>query len=466
MSERAHDAQSPSNDRRGSGLLTRLGLSRPELRAWAMYDWAVSAVQTTIMVAVFPVYFVKIAKIDLPESRATQAIATANTIVAIVLALLSPVLGAMSDYVAAKKRMLGASMLVGAAAIAGMFFVQVGDYRLALVLFVIALIGATASTVFYDALLPHIAREDEMDRVSSAGYAVGYVGGGVLLALNLAWILKPAWFGLPSGADVSDSAATLPTRLALLSVAVWWVVFSVPLFRRVPEPPRTLEPDEIGGLNVFLVPFVRLGETFRALRGYKQAFLMLLAFMVYNDGIQTIQKMAAPYGKELGLADSVLIGSILIVQFVGFPFAFLFGNIAGRIGAKRTIFIGLVVYAGISVLGYYMRTPGHFILLAVLVATVQGGTQALSRSLFASLIPAHKSGEFFGFYSVFEKFASIFGPLLFWITIATTGNSRNAILSVIFFFAAGALILSRVKVAEGQQAARAGEEGLISPASV
>jgi len=466
MSERAHNPQSLGNDRGGFGLLSRLGLSRPELRAWAMYDWAVSAVQTTIMVAVFPVYFVNIAKADLPESRATQAIATANTIVAIVLAVLSPVLGAMSDYVAAKKRMLGASMLVGAAAIAGMFFVQVGDYRLALVLFVIALIGAPASTVFYDALLPHIAREDEMDRVSSAGYAVGYVGGGVLLALNLAWILKPAWFGLPSGPDLSDSARSLPTRLAFLSVAVWWVVFSVPLFRRVPEPPRTLEADEVRGPNVFFVPFVRLGETFRALRGYKQAFLMLLAFMVYNDGIQTIQKMAAPYGKELGLADSVLIGSILIVQFVGFPFAFLFGNIAGRIGAKRTIFIGLVVYAGISVLGYYMRTAGHFILLAVLVATVQGGTQALSRSLFASLIPAHKSGEFFGFYSVFEKFASIFGPLLFWITIATTGNSRNAILSVIVFFSAGALILSRVKVAEGQQAARAGEEGLISPASV
>ena len=466
MSEKAHNAQSVDNDHGGFRLLSRLGLSRPELRAWAMYDWAVSAVQTTIMVAVFPVYFVNIAKADLPESRATQAIATANTIVAIVLAVLSPVLGAMSDYVAAKKRMLGASMLVGAAAIAGMFFVQVGDYRLALVLFVIALIGAPASTVFYDALLPHIAREDEMDRVSSAGYAVGYVGGGVLLALNLAWILKPAWFGLPSGPDLSDSARSLPTRLAFLSVAVWWVVFSVPLFRRVPEPPRTLEADEVRGPNVFFVPFVRLGETFRALRGYKQAFLMLLAFMVYNDGIQTIQKMAAPYGKELGLADSVLIGSILIVQFVGFPFAFLFGNIAGRIGAKRTIFIGLVMYAGISVLGYYMRTAGHFILLAVLVATVQGGTQALSRSLFASLIPAHKSGEFFGFYSVFEKFASIFGPLLFWITIATTGNSRNAILSVIVFFAVGALILSRVKVAEGQQAARAGEEGLISPASV
>jgi len=430
-----------------------------------MYDWAVSAVQTTIMVAVFPVYFVNIAKVDLPESRATQAIATANTIVAVVLAILSPVLGAVSDYVAAKKRLLGASMLVGAAAVAGMFFVQQGDYRLALVLFVISLIGATASTVFYDALLPHIASEDEIDRVSSAGYAVGYIGGGLLLALNLAWILKPEWFGLPSGPNLSGSEKSLPTRLAFLSVAVWWVVFSIPLFRRVPEPPRTREPDEIRGGNVLVVPFVRVAETFQALRGYKQAFLMLLAFMIYNDGIQTIQKMAATYGKELGIADSVLIASILIVQFVGFPFAFLFGAIAARIGAKHAIFIGLVVYAGISILGFYMRSAAHFVLLAALVATVQGGTQALSRSLFASLIPPHKSGEFFGFYSVFEKFASIFGPLLFWITIATTGSSRNAILSVIFFFALGAIVLSRVRVKEGQAAARAADADVVIVAS-
>ena len=467
MSERTSGTPEPAKRHGNSGFLSRLGLSRPELRAWAMYDWAVSAVQTTIMVAVFPIYFVDIAKSDLPESRATQALAAANTIVAVVLAVLSPVLGAMSDYVAAKKRMLGASMLVGAAAVAGMFFVQRGDYQLALVLFVISLIGATASTVFYDALLPHIASEDEIDRVSSAGYAVGYVGGGVLLALNLAWILKPGWFGLPSGSGLSDAAATLPTRLALLSVAVWWVVFSVPLFLRVPEPPRTREPDETNGGNVFLASFVRLGETFRALRAYKQAFLMLLAFMVYNDGIQTIQKMATAYGKEeIGIGNSVLISAMLIVQFVGFPFAFLFGSIAGRIGAKRAIFIGLVVYTVISILGFYMRTAGHFILLAAMVATVQGGTQALSRSLFASLVPTHKSGEFFGFYSVFEKFASIFGPLLFWVTIATTGSSRNAILSVILFFVIGALILSRVKVTEGQQAARAGDEGLISPAVV
>jgi MFS transporter, UMF1 family len=460
-----HNAALGGQGRSKPGLLSRLGLSRPELRAWAMYDWAVSAVQTTIMVAVFPLYFVDIAKLDLPESRATQAIATANTIVAIVLAVLSPVLGAVSDYVAAKKRMLGASMIVGAAAVAGMFFVQQGDYRMALVLFVISLIGATASTVFYDALLPHIASEDEIDRVSSAGYAIGYIGGGLLLALNLAWILKPQWFGLPTGPNLSDADRTLPTRLALLSVAIWWVVFSIPLFRRVPEPPRTREADEGRGGNVLVVPFVRVAETFRALRGYKHAFLMLLAFMIYNDGIQTIQKMATVYGKEMGIANSVLITAILVVQFVGVPFSFLFGAIANRIGAKRAIFIGLLVYAGISILGYYMRTAAHFVLLAAMVATVQGGTQALSRSLFASLIPTHKSGEFFGFYSVFEKFASIFGPLLFWVTIATTGSSRNAILSVILFFAIGALVLTRVRVKEGQAAARAADTGLVTVAS-
>jgi len=463
MSTRADDTVTTVNtSSRKRGVLSRLGLDRPELRAWAMYDWAVSSVQTTIMVAVFPVYFANIAKGDLGESGTTQAIATANTIVAIILAVLSPILGAVSDYVAAKKRMLGASMIVGAAAVAGMFFVQQGDYKLALILFVISLIGATASTVFYDALLPHIASEDEIDRVSSAGYAVGYIGGGLLLALNLAWILKPGWFGLPTGPELSSAQKTLPTRLALLSVAVWWVVFSIPLFRRVPEPPRTREPDELTGGSILVTPFVRVAETFRALRGYKQALLMLLAFMIYNDGIQTIQKMAATYGKQLGIADTVLISAILVVQFVGVPFSFLFGSIAARIGAKAAIFIGLAVYAAISILGFYMQTAAHFILLAAMVATVQGGTQALSRSLFASLVPAHKSGEFFGFYSVFEKFASIFGPLLFWVTIAMTGSSRNAILSVILFFAIGAVLLSRVRVSEGQEAARAADEGLIS----
>lgn len=425
-----------------------------------MYDWATSAVQTTVLVAVFPIFFIRVAAAGMPESRGTQALATANTIAAVIVALLSPVLGAISDYAAAKKRMLAGSMLVGAAATAGMFFIRRGDLTLASTLFIIAIVGATASFVFYEALLPHIAKASEIDRVSSAGYAVGYIGGGILLAANLAWIQRPDLFGLPSGEGLSDQAASLPARLAFVSVAVWWIVFSLPLLRRVPEPPRALEPDEPGRGSVVATSFVRLAETLRQLMGFRQAFLMLLAFLIYNDGIQTIIKMATAYGTEIGIGQSSLIAAVLLVQFVGVPCAFLFGQLATHIGAKRSVFVGLLAYTGISIIGYFMTTAAHFFVLAGLVGMVQGGTQALSRSLFATLIPAYKSGEFFGFYSVFEKFSSIFGPLLFSLTIAATGSSRNAILSVIAFFAVGAVLLAFVDVEKGQQAARHAEAGV------
>ena len=383
----------PSSGMPRPSLLGRLGLDRPELRAWAMYDWAASAMQTTVMVAVFPIYFVKVAGAGLAESGATQRLATLNTIALVAIALASPVLGAVSDYGGNKKRFIAGFMALGTAAVAGLFFVHTGDLALASWLFVLALIGVAGSFVFYEALLPHIARGGEIDRVSTAGYALGYVGGGLLLALNLAWIQKPAWFGLPAGPGLGESAATLPARLAFLSVAVWWVVFSIPLFRRVPEPPARLEPDEQRGRSPVRMAFVRLGETFRELRGYRQAFLMLLAFLIYNDGIETIIKMATAYGTELGIDQSAMIGAILLVQFVGIPFSFLFGMLAGRIGAKRALFLGLLAYTVISVLGFYMQTATHFFVLAGLVGMVQGGTQALSRSLFASMIPRTRAAS-------------------------------------------------------------------------
>jgi MFS transporter, UMF1 family len=410
-------------------------------------------VQTTVMVAVFPIYFVKVAGAGLPEGGATQRLATANSIALVIIAVLSPVLGAVSDYSAAKKRFTAGFMILGAIATAALWTVHTGDIERASWLFVLVLVGAAGCFVFYESLLPHIAGPHEIDRVSTAGYALGYVGGGLLLALNLAWIQKPDWFGLPAGPGLSEAQATLPARLAFVSVAIWWIVFSLPLFRTVPEPPARIESDERRGQNPVLVAFVRLFETFRELRGYRQAFLMLLAFLIYNDGIQTIIKMATAYGTEIGIGQSALIGAILVVQFVGIPCSFLFGMVAGRIGAKRALFLGLLAYTAISVLGYYMRTATHFYVLAGLVGMVQGGTQALSRSLFASMIPPHKSGEFFGFFSIFEKFAGIFGPLIFAGTIAATGSSRNAILSVIGFFAVGAAILALVDVGEGQRAA-------------
>jgi UMF1 family MFS transporter len=338
-----------------------------------------------------------------------------------------------------------------------MYFIKQGDLLLASVLFIVANIGVNGSFVFYESLLPHIAEERELDRVSTAAYAMGYIGGGVLLAINLLMIQQPGIFGLPSGEGLTPDQATLPARLSFVTVAAWWLLFSIPLFRRVPEPVVRREPGEPRSESPVRAAFARLGNTFRELKSYQHAFLMLLAFLIYNDGIGTIIRMAVAYGSEIGIGTADLISSIVIVQFVGVPFAFLFGMLAKPVGAKRCIFLGLTVYTGISVLGYRMQDAGDFLMLAVLVGMVQGGTQALSRSLFASMIPRHKSGEFFGFWAVFEKFAGVFGPLIFAITVGATGSSRNAILAVIGFFVVGGAILAFVDVEHGQRAARAAE---------
>jgi MFS transporter, UMF1 family len=436
------------------GWLDRLGLGRPELRAWAMYDWANSAMVTTIITAVFPIYYGKVACAGaMDDAESTRWFSLSTTVAMILIALIAPVLGTIADFSGVKKRMLASFLTLGIASVAGMFFIYSGQWILASVLFILANIGANGSFVFYDSLLPHIARDDEIDRVSTAGYALGYIGGGLLLALNLAWIMKPAWFGLPSVGDLS-AAGTLPSRLAFLSVAVWWFVFSIPLFRRVPEPPAS---GGGGGRLPFRASVDRLVETFRSLRRYRQAFLMLLAFLIYNDGIGTIYRMAVKYGDELHINQVVLIGSIMLVQFVGIPFAFLFGMLAARIGAKRSIALGLLVYLGICIFGYFMTSWVHFLVLAILVGSVQGGTQALSRSLFASMIPRDKSGEFFGFFGVADKFAGILGPAIFWLINLLSGSSRGAILSIIAFFVVGALLLALVDVPEGQRLARAEE---------
>jgi MFS transporter, UMF1 family len=424
--------------------LVRLGLRTPEQRAWATYDWANSAVQSTIITAVFPVYFASVAASDLPPAVATERFATATTLALSIVALISPVLGAYADVAGAKKRLLAVFLAVGVASTAAMVQIGEGEWLLAAVLFVITNIGVSGSFVFYDSLLPHIAGDEEMDRVSSAGYALGYLGGGTLLAVNLAWILQPSWFGL---AD-----AGVASRLSFLSVAIWWGVFAIPLLRRVPEPP--VQARRAAG-NAVAGAFRQLAATLRELRQYKQAFLMLVAFLVYNDGIGTIIRMAGPYGREIGLPQEGLIAAFVMVQFVGIPFAVMFGRLADRIGAKPSIFIALVVYVLISLVGYFMTTIWEFFLLSFMVATVQGGSQALSRSLFATMIPKHKTSEFFGFFGVFEKFAGIVGPLLFAATVRLTGTSRAAILSVIAFFVVGAALLSLVDVAEGQRAARA-----------
>lgn len=435
-----------------AGILERLALDRSELRAWAMYDWANSAMITSIVTALFPIYYASVAAAGIPPAQATFRFGVTTTTGMVIVALLAPILGALSDVTGSKKRFLAAFLALGATSVGLLFFIQRGDWIAASVLFVLATIGANASFVFYDALLPHVARPGEMDRLSTSGYALGYVGGGLLLAVQLAWILKPGAFGLPHGDDLTGSQATLPTRLAFLSVAVWWVLFSLPLLRHVREPkhPRA----SIAGSGTgFGDALGRLRATARDLRRYPEAGLMLLAFLIYNDGIGTIVRMAAIYGTEIGIGRSSLIGSILLVQCIGIPFAFLFGGLASRFGAKRMILVGLVIYLIVSIYGYFLRTGRDFLVLACLVGIAQGGTQALSRSLFASMIPARRSGEFFGIFAVMEKFAGIFGPALFSLAIALTGSSRAAILSVLLFFVAGGVLLTRVDVEAGRRRA-------------
>ena len=419
-----------------------------------MYDWAISSMQTVIMTAVFPIYYVTVAGSHLTKPEATQSLGYANTVAAMAIAILAPILGAVADFRAAKKRFLVGFMLLGITATAAMFFIAHGQLLFASVLFVLSIAGASGSMTFYESLLPHIASDKEMDRISTAAYGLGYLGGGLLLAINLAWILKPGSFGLPSGDGLTQAQGTLPTRLAFLSVGIWWLLFSIPLLRRVPEPPRTVESDEKPTQNALAAALKRLGETLREMRGYKQAFLAMLAFTIYNDGIQTIIKMATAFGSEIGIEQKDLITAILLVQFIGVPFAFAFGALAGKLGTKRSILLGLVVYTGICIYAYGISSAREFYILACMVGLVQGGTQALSRSLFANMVPKHKSGEFFGFYSVFEKFGGIFGPLVFAIAIGQGGSSRIAILWVIAFFVVGGALLMFVNTEEGERAAR------------
>jgi UMF1 family MFS transporter len=430
----------------GHPILERLGLHRRDLRAWAMYDWANSAFVLVIITAIFPLYYQSVSAAGLGVETAMARYGWATSISLVLVAAFAPLLGAIADMHALRKTLLGASVVLGVFATAGLVFAGTDEWARALVLFGAGNIGVTASFIFYDSLLPHIARPGEIDRVSAGGYALGYLGSGLLLLLNIAWIRYPAAFGIP-GAEAA-------TRLSFLSVALWWGLFSIPLFRHVPEPPPFSPGGTAAGSGSARLVFSRLAGTLRELRGnHRDAFRLLLAVMFYNEGIGTIIRMSAIYAAGIGLPQSTVILAILLVQFIGVPCAFLFGNLAGLIGTKRTILVGLGVYALIALIAYRMDSSPEFYLLAVLVALVQGGTQALSRSLFASMIPKQRSSEFFGFFSVFEKLSGVFGPGLFGLMVVITGSSRDAILTVLALFIAGAVLLTMTNVERGRAAA-------------
>jgi UMF1 family MFS transporter len=419
-------------------------LRRKVINAWCMYDWANSAFATTIMAAVLPTFYSSVAAGTLAPHIASAYWGYTTSFALFISAFASPILGALADYTGIKKRLLAGFALVGMFFTALLFLVSTGDWLMASLFFIMADLGFKGSIVFYDSLLPHVARPDEIDRVSTKGFALGYLGGGLLLAINLLMIMKHQWFFFPS--------QEFATRATFITVAIWWGVFSIPLLRLVPEPPARRRAGE--RTNPLKSTFVELGHTLSEIRKYRELSKFLIAFWVYNDGIGTIISMAVIYGKEIGIGTTDLVGALLLTQFVGIPFSILFGRLAAKFGTKRSITLALAVYALICVAGFFMSKPWHFWALAGAVGLVQGGSQGLSRSLFGVMAPKSKSGEFFGFYDVSSKIAGIVGPALFGVVAQLAGSSRLSIVSLIVFFVVGGALLATVDVSAGIRVAQ------------
>lgn len=416
--------------RESRGILLR----RPVL-AWAFCDWANSAFATTVMAGFFPLYFKQYWNAGVVATESTFRLGVANAAASIVVALLAPLIGAIADKGGARVRLLGLFTVLGAAMTVALYWVAKGDWIAASFLYVAASLGFWGGNQFYDSLLPDVAKERDFDVVSAYGYALGYLGGGLLFAINVLMVTRPAMFGI---ADASEAV-----RLSFMSVGAWWVVFTIPVLLFVKES-RFAAP--LPFLPAIRAGWVELLGTLRHLRGDRTLLWFLVAYWFYIDGVNTIIKMAVDYGLSLGLKQDALIAALLLVQFVGFPAALAFGWLGKRIGARAGIFIGIGVYTGAACYAYYLDSEAEFFALAIVIGLVQGGVQSLSRSLYGRLVPAGKAGEFFGFYNLMGKAAAILGPLLTGVVALTTGDSRLAIVSISILFVIGAAFLSRVRV--------------------
>ena len=408
--------------------------------SWALYDWANSAFATAVLAGFFPVFFKEFWSGDLTATESTFQLGLANSLASTVIVILAPVLGAMADVGGVRKRLLLVFALLGICMTAGLYFIAEGQAWLALSLFTLASIGFSGSIVFYDSLIVSVSEEEHYDVVSAYGYALGYLGGGLLFAGTVAMTLWPELFGLAS--------AAVAVQVSFLCVSVWWLVFTIPLLMFVPEQRKS------GHLNAVAVikgGLQQLFASFQKVRRLRYVFLFLLAYWLYIDGVDTIVRMAVDYGMALGFSASDLISALLITQFIGFPSAIAFGFVGQRIGAKTAILICISIYFAVTIWAYRMDSIEEFYVLAVVIGLVQGGVQALSRSLYARLIPPDKSAEFFGFYNMLGKFAAILGPLMVGIVGMLTDSSRLAILSISILFVAGGVLLYFVNVEAGQK---------------
>ena len=432
----------------GGGFLAKLGIDRAEARAWAWYDWANSAVYTVVVTAVFPQFFAKVLAADLPDGEATRMLSLANALSLGCVAVAAILLGAVADANGWRKRLLATFASVGIAGTAGLFFLGPGDWQLGMVLYGCANFGVAMSVVFYDSLLPHVAPEGKEDALSSTGFAFGYVGGGLLLGASAGLAFFAEDLGLPAPADDETGLAL---RIGFLFVSAWWAVFMIPVLTKVPEPPS------IKGTMGLAGAFGQVKSIWTELRSFPQATLLLFAFLLYSDGINTIMRISSVYAEEIGIPLQDTLTVFLAVQFVGVPATLLLARAAGKFGAKRVVLAGVAAFVGITIFGYQLTTTLDFWVLGLAVGCVMGGVQALSRSMFARMIPRQKSGEFFGVFALGEKVGGALGPAIFFLAASAFDSSRTAILAIIVFFVAGGALLTRVDVASGEARAKAAE---------
>jgi MFS transporter, UMF1 family len=411
--------------------------------SWALYDWANSAFAVTVMSAFFPLVLKQYWSDGADATLTTFRLGLANSIGGLLIAVLAPVLGAMADQSGARKRYLFFFAAMAVIMTGALQFVARGEWPLAIALYVVAVIGFSGSNSFYDALLVSVAPEPQFDKVSSLGFALGYLGGGLLFALNVATTLWPARFGLADAAEAM--------RLSFGMVAMWWAVFSIPMLLFVNEPHAE---GRLSGWAAASAGFRQLAATFREIPRLRVVFLFLLAYLLYIDGVGTLARMALDYGMALGFDEKHLIVALLITQFVGLPASIAFGHLGARFGAKTGIAIGLCVYVAATFWGYAMERVWEFYALAVVVGLVQGGVQSLSRSLFARIMPGGRAGEFFGFYNMLGKLAVVLGPLLVGSAALATGSSRAAVAVIGGLFVAGGIVLYFVDEREGVRLAR------------
>lgn len=401
--------------------------------AWAWYDWANSAYTTVVVTLFFPILFQDYWTSGQSATEANLRLGWASGTAGLLVAVCAPVLGAVADRTGAKRRFLLAFMLAGALATVSLYWVPSGSWVAAASLYILASVGFMGANVFYDALLVAVAAPSRRDFVSALGFGVGYLGGGLIAAVSVLLALKPAAFGF------GDAGAA--ARFSFLLVAGWWVVFALPLLLFVPEPAgqRQLNLAALGaGVR-------EVAETLRRIRALRPVALFLLAYWLYIDAVDTVVVMAVAYGRSLGFGMQELILAVLLVQFIGFPSAIVYGHLAQRLGAKPGIYFGLVVYVLVCLWATQLQATWEFYGIAVLVGLVQGGVQALSRSFYAGLIPPAEAGEFFGFYNLLGKSATIIGPPLFGWFGVLFDNPRYSMLALIILFVAGGLLLTQVK---------------------